>query len=141
MTVFCMDKAGCLLEKTATKAEKHPYSELLNKHTEFMKLKLIILGTAMYFFALFNSNAQSNSVTITCFLSGYDIYIKTINEEYFVEEKELKGKDFDRDIEVKKEIDKWLRNGYRIENSYFFAGGGSGNITSSRVTFILVKKE
>ena len=106
-----------------------------------MKLKLIILGTAIYFFTLFNTNAQSNSVTVSSHLYGTTLVVKTINEEYLVEKKELKGKDLDQDIETKKEVDKWLRNGYRIESSYFFIGAVSGTVTSSRVTFILVKKE
>jgi len=107
-------------------------------------VKLILLAvTAMLFLGVENVNAQEkNSVLIQYYILGIrtkspSYIIQTVQPDYTTYQLSTKEHGGEALTELKKEIDKWLNQGYSITESTPFYQGTDGSI----VHYVLVRKQ
>src|SRR5690625_108040 len=109
------------------------------------KLSLSVLLTLMMTAVSFQGKSQEiSSVTITGFSSNnHTKYkIETVNPDYTVIIKDFKDKDGNFHALMKKELDVWLKKGYKlIESSANSLTSGQSSTVSFVILFILIKEE
>jgi hypothetical protein len=109
-------------------------------------VKLILLVvTAMLFLGMSNVNAQeSSSVMITTITTGRQITLQVVDDQNTTISQEYKfSKNNPEQAILKIEMDKWIKNGYSLSQSYGYVAvyPGTVNIATRYETVILTKKE
>lgn len=95
----------------------------------------------------FQSKAQeSSSVMITVITYGKEITLQVIDDQNKVSNEELKfSKDKPEQAILKSEMDKWIKKGYQLSQSYGYVQSGlymnsSGQISSTRYETLILTK-
>lgn len=108
------------------------------------KVRLVLVAvTAMLFLGVGSVNAQEkNSVLIQYYIMGIrtknpSYIIQTVQPDYTTYQLSTKEHGGEALAELKKELDKWLNQGYSITESTIFYEGTDGSI----VHYILVRKQ
>lgn len=102
-------------------------------------VKLIFLAvTAMLFFGIGNVNAQEKSTVLikARVIGEYAYVINTVKPDYTTYELKNQTKDENALVALKRELDKWISEGYIIVNSTV---SGSFSPTSETI-YILIKE-
>lgn len=104
------------------------------------KLSLIALLTLMMMVVSFEAKTQETStVIVSAMHSSNNVIIETVLPDYSIEKKEIgRGKNPHILIELKKELDLWIKKGYEVKHSI---PHDNGSFTNIRFTFILMKEE
>lgn len=108
------------------------------------KVKLMLLAvTAMLLVGLGNVNAQaSSSVMITTIVSGREITLQVVDEQNnTTSEKSKFTLEKPEQVVLKVEMDKWLKKGYSLSQSYGYVATTTGTVHTRYETVILTKKE
>jgi hypothetical protein len=117
----------------------------IKKQIDMKKISLITLLTLMM--VSFQSVAQGKTtVLITIIKSGKDITLQVVKPDYTVNTENFKFKEEEPDeMILKREMDKWLNEGYNLSDTYVYniSKQYSGNTSSftTYVNYILIKKE
>lgn len=107
-------------------------------------VKLILLAlTAILFLGIGNVNAQEKSTVMitTVITSGRDITLQVVDDQNNTTTEKFKfSKESSEQAVLKIEMDKWIKKGYEIKQSYGYAFPlGAGHIRYE--TIILSKEE
>lgn len=104
---------------------------------------ILVAVVAILFFGMSNVSAQEEStVMITTITSGRQITLQVVDDQNnTISEKLNFSKDIPEQAILKIEMDKWIKKGYEIKQSYGYASsiGTTGNIRYE--TIILSKDE
>ena len=103
-------------------------------------LKLIMLAGVILFLSIPYINAQEKSVLIKGSFTGIDVEITTISPTYEVVKQAYKNKNSEENeflVLLKKEIDKWLKDGYTLSE----VGVSSYSASIYTMVYVLTKKE
>lgn len=109
-------------------------------------VKLILLAlTAMLFLGIGNVNAQvSSSVVITTITEGKKITLQVVDDQNNVTIEKFKhSEESPEQVFLKIEMDKWIKKGYNISQSYGYSVVTSGNSTitlNTRYETIILSK-
>ena len=109
----------------------------LKKHQMIKNSLLSLLVLSVVTLASFVTAQQVSSVIISGTIVDRDIIIETVHPNY---ESEVKKMDIDESellVEIKKELDLWLKYGYIIES----ANSNSISQFYYRYTYVLTKRE
>ncbi len=103
------------------------------------KVKLILVATiAILFLGISNVNAQEKStVLIQASVNGRAYIINTVKPDYTTYELKNQTKDENALVALKRELDKWILEGYTLVNSVL--SNSYSNI--NEIIYFLVKEE